>query len=159
MRIGIGYDIHPLKKGLKLVLGGVPIRHSMGLAGHSDADALLHAILDAVLGAMGDGDIGELFPDTDKRFKGVSSLIFAAEVLKRLRKKKLSIGHIDSTVIAQAPRLSPYKVRMRETIARAFGLTASRVGVKAKTNEGFGSVGRKRAIMCLAVVSLKEVRR
>ena len=154
MRTGIGYDIHALKKGRKLILGGVVIPHSKGLLGHSDGDVLLHAIVDAALGAMGEGDIGEYFSDKDSRYKNANSLLFIGKVLNLLRKKKLKIGNIDSTVIAEAPVLTPYKRRMREKIAGAFGVPASRVNVKAKTHEGFGEVGKRQAIACFAVINL-----
>ena len=155
MRVGIGYDIHALKKGRKLILGGVHVPHPKGLEGHSDGDALFHAIVDAALGAMGEGDIGTFFPDTDKRYKGANSLLFAKEVVRLLKKKKLKFENIDSTVIAEAPKLFDFKPKMRENIAKAFGVPVSRVGVKAKTSEGLGPVGKKKAIECLAVVSLK----
>jgi 2-C-methyl-D-erythritol 2,4-cyclodiphosphate synthase len=155
MRVGIGYDIHALKKGRKFILGGVHIPHPKGLEGHSDGDALFHAIVDATLGAMGEGDIGTFFPDTDKRYKGADSLLFVKEVVKLLKKKKLKLEHIDSTVIAEAPKLFDFKPKMRENIAKAFGVPVSRVGVKAKTSEGLGPVGKKKAVECLAVVSLK----
>ncbi len=154
MRVGIGYDIHALKKGRKLILGGVTIPYSQGLLGHSDGDALLHAIVDAALGAMGEGDIGEYFSDNDSQYKNADSLLFVKKVQDLLRKNRLKIGNIDSTVIAERPKLYPYKKKMRETIAAAFRVPVSRVNVKAKTNEGFGEVGKKQAIACFAVVSL-----
>ncbi len=154
MRVGIGYDIHALKKGRKLVLGGVTIPHSQGLFGHSDGDALLHAIVDAALGAMGEGDIGEYFSDKDARYKNADSLLFVKKIRLLLSVKKLKIGNIDSTVIAEEPKLYPYKNKMKEKIAAAFGIPAARVNVKAKTHEGFGEIGKKRAIACFAVVHL-----
>ena len=154
MRIGIGYDIHAIKKGRKLILGGLAIPHSKGLLGHSDGDVLLHAIVDAVLGAMGEGDIGEYFSDKDSRYKNADSGLFVKKVRDLLRKKKWQVGNIDSTVIAEEPKLGPYKKRIRDRIAVAFGIRASRVNVKAKTHEGFGEIGKKQAIACFAVVSL-----
>ena len=156
MQVGIGYDIHALKKGRPLILGGVTVPHPKGLSGHSDGDALLHAIVDAALGAMGAGDIGDHFPDTDVRTRNAASSLFVKKVRGLLKMKKLKIGHIDSTVIAEAPRLGPYKGKMREKIAAAFGIAESRVNVKAKTHEGFGELGKKRAIACFAVVSLRR---
>ena len=154
MRVGIGYDIHALKKGRKLILGGVAISHAKGLLGHSDGDALLHAVVDAALGAMGEGDIGEHFSDKECRTKNADSVLFVKKVRDLLKRKKLKIGNIDSTVIAEEPRLYAYKDRMREKIAAAFRIPAERVNIKAKTNEGFGEVGKKQAIACFAVVSL-----
>jgi len=156
MRVGIGYDIHALRKGRKLVLGGVKIPHPKGLFGHSDGDALLHAIVDAALGAAGLGDIGEHFSDKQARWRGVSSLIFARETAVLLRKKKLRISQIDSIVVLELPKLAPYKTAMRDSIARAFGIEASRVNVKAKTNEGFGPIGKGQAIAAHAVVLLEK---
>ena len=154
MRVGIGYDIHALVKGRKLMLGGVEIPHTKGLLGHSDGDALLHAIVDAALGGMGEGDIGEYFSDKDGRYKDASSLLFVEKVRALLTKKKFKISNIDSTVIAEEPKLYQHKMKMEEKIAGAFGVPVSRVSVKAKTNEGFGAVGKKEAIACYAIVSL-----
>ena len=154
MRVGIGYDIHALKKGRKLILGGVTIPYSKGLLGHSDGDVLLHAIVDATLGAMGEGDIGEYFSDKDDRYKNAGSVLFVDKVRDLLKKKKLKIGNIDSTVIAEEPKLYSYKANIREKIAEVFNILVSNVNVKAKTNEGFGEVGKKQAIACFAVVSL-----
>lgn len=156
MRVGIGYDIHALRKGRKLVLGGVRIPHSKGLFGHSDGDALFHAVVDAALGAGGLGDIGEFFSDQDARWKGVSSVLFARETVRRLRGKKLKVSQIDSVLVMERPRLSPYKRAMRENLARAFGVDVSRVNVKAKTNEGFGPIGKGRAVAATAVVLLER---
>ena len=158
MRIGIGYDIHALKRGRPLILGGVTIPYEKGLVGHSDGDALWHAVIDAVLGAMAEGDIGELFPDTDPRHKGASGAEFAREIVRRLKRRRLRVAHVDAVVVAQAPKLGPYKRRMRERLAKGLGLPVSRVNVKAKTNEGFGEVGKKKAIACHAVVALTPSR-
>ncbi|MBI4353245.1 MAG: 2-C-methyl-D-erythritol 2,4-cyclodiphosphate synthase [Candidatus Omnitrophica bacterium] len=157
MRVGIGYDIHALRKGRKLILGGVEVPFAKGLWGHSDGDVLFHAVTDAVLGAMGEGDMGELFPDHDERYRGASGLFFLRSVRDRLKKRRLKVSHVDATVIAEAPRLSAYKGKMRENAARGLGLSLSQVGIKAKTNEGFGAVGAKQAIACFAVASLEEV--
>ncbi len=154
MRVGIGYDIHALKKGRKLVLGGVTIPFSKGLAGHSDADVVLHAIIDAVLGALAEGDIGDHFPDGDARYRGMNSALFVKKVKILLKKRRLRIAHIDTAIIAEAPKLAPYKDRIREKIAKVFEVSPRHVGVKAKTNEGFGLVGKNQAIACLSIVSL-----
>ncbi|MGH7198245.1 MAG: 2-C-methyl-D-erythritol 2,4-cyclodiphosphate synthase [Candidatus Omnitrophota bacterium] len=155
MRVGIGYDIHALKKGRKLILGGVRIPHPKGLLGHSDGDVLLHAICDAVLGAMGEADLGEHFRDTDPKYRGANSMVFVKKVLALLKAKKLRIANVDTTVVAEKPTLSDYKDRMRRNIADAFGLGVSQVGVKAKTSEGLGPVGKGQAIECFAVASLR----
>ncbi len=156
MRVGIGYDIHALRKGRKLVLGGVKIPHSKGLFGHSDGDALLHAIVDAALGAGGLGDIGDHFSDKEARWRGVSSLLFVRETVALLRKKKLRVSQVDSVLILERPKLAPYKKAMRESIARAFGVDVSRVNVKAKTNEGLGPIGKGQAVAATAVVLLEK---
>lgn len=159
MRIGIGYDIHPLKKGYRLVLGGVEIPSDRGLVGHSDGDVVLHAIVDAALGALGEGDIGTLFPDNDPRWKGVQSLTFVKTVRSLLKKKKLAVAHVDSTVVAETPKLSPFRMKIRKKISDSLGVPLGSVGFKAKTNEGFGAIGKCRAMACFSVVSLKEIGR
>jgi 2-C-methyl-D-erythritol 2,4-cyclodiphosphate synthase len=131
------------------------VPYPKGLEGHSDGDALIHAIVDAALGAMGEGDIGDYFSDRDEQFKGANSLLFINKVVALLKKKKLKISSIDAVVIAEAPKLSAYKDAMKKVIAKAFAVPVSRVGIKAKTNEGFGDIGKKKAIACYAVVSLK----
>ena len=156
MRIGIGYDIHALKRGRRLVLAGVTVPFTKGLEGHSDGDAVYHAIIDAAFGAAAGGDIGDLFPDTDARHRGADSRIFVKKAVQELRRKKMKIVHIDSIVLAEAPKLGPHKESMRKNIARDFGVPLARVGLKAKTNEGFGPVGRGQAIACHAVVLVKE---
>lgn len=153
-RIGEGWDVHALAVGRKLVIGGVDIPFHMGLLGHSDADVLLHAITDALLGAAALGDIGTHFPDTDARFKGADSLLLLTETARRVREKGFEIGNIDSTVIAQAPKLMPFIPAMREQIARVLGLTVDQVNVKAKTAEKMGPVGLGQAIEARAVVLL-----
>jgi len=155
LRVGIGYDIHALKKGRKFILGGVEIPFSKGLSGHSDGDVLLHAIVDAVLGAAAEGDIGDYFSDQDERNKGMNSLLFIRKAAGILKKKKLKISNIDAVVIAESPRLSGHKEGMKKVIAKAFGISPAQVGIKAKTNEGFGALGKNQAIACFAVVSLK----
>ncbi len=154
IRIGEGWDIHALVEGRKLILGGVDIAHHKGLLGHSDADALLHAITDALLGAAALGDIGSHFPDTDAQFKGADSAALLGEVARRVRAKGYAIGNVDSTVIAQAPKLAPHIAAMRESIARALSLDVDQVNVKAKTAEKMGPVGEGLAIEARAVVLL-----
>lgn len=153
-RVGIGYDIHRLVEGRKLFIGGVEIPYVRGLLGHSDADVLLHAICDALLGAAAAGDIGERFPDTDERYLNISSAALLQETAALIRQKGFRISQIDSIVIAQEPNLSPFKKQMREKIAAIAGLDRESVSVKAKTNEGLGELGRKEAIAAYAVAAL-----
>lgn len=152
LRIGEGWDIHALMPGRKLILGGVEVPFHLGLLGHSDADALLHAITDALLGAAALGDIGTLFPDTDARFLGADSRFFLTAAAQRVRSQGFEIGNIDSTVIAQAPRLMPFIPAMRTHIAQTLGLALDQVNVKAKTAERMGPVGQGQAIEARAVV-------
>jgi 2-C-methyl-D-erythritol 2,4-cyclodiphosphate synthase len=158
LRIGEGWDIHALAPGRKLVVGGVEIAFERGLLGHSDADVLLHAITDALLGAAGLGDIGRHFPDTDERFRGADSLLLLAEAARRVRAQGFQIGNIDSTVIAQAPKLAPYIDAMRERIASAVDLAPASVNVKAKTAEKLGPVGEGLAIEARAIVLLRPAK-
>ena len=153
-RIGEGWDIHALVPGRKLIIGGVEIPHSMGLLGHSDADVLLHAITDALLGGAALGDIGRHFPDTDAQFKGADSVQLLVEAARRVRATGLEIGNIDSTVIAQAPKLAPHIPAMCARIAQALGLAPDQVNVKAKTAEKMGPVGQLQAIEARAAVLL-----
>ena len=153
-RIGEGWDTHALVPGRKLILGGVEVPHTMGLLGHSDADVLLHAIIDALLGAAGLGDIGKHFPDTDVRFKCADSMALLLETARLLTEQGLRIGNIDSTVIAQAPKLATHIPAMREKIALVLGLDAGRVNVKAKTAEKLGPVGQGLSMEARAVVLL-----
>ena len=153
-RIGEGWDTHALVPGRKLIIGGVEIPHTVGLLGHSDADVLLHAITDALLGAAGLGDIGSHFPDTDARFKGADSTVLLAEVGRLLMERGYRIGNIDSTVIAQAPKLAPHIPAMCRRIAQVLGLAPEQVNVKAKTAEKLGPVGEGRAMEARAVVLL-----
>ena len=158
LRIGEGWDIHALVAGRPLVLGGVTIPHTHGLLGHSDADALLHAITDALLGAAALGDIGRHVPDTDERFRGADSLALLAEAASRVREAGFVIVNVDSTIVAQAPKMAPHIPAMCERIARALGVPVSRVNVKAKTAEKMGPVGEGRAIearaVCLCLLQL-----
>jgi 2-C-methyl-D-erythritol 2,4-cyclodiphosphate synthase len=153
-RIGEGWDTHALVPGRPLIIGGVTVPHSTGLLGHSDADVLIHAIIDALLGAAGLGDIGGLFPDTDARFRGADSVVLLRETGRLLAERQLRIGNIDSTVIAQAPKLASYIPAMRERIAQTLGLDTSRVNVKAKTAEKLGPVGQGLSMEARAVVLL-----
>lgn len=154
IRIGEGWDIHALVEGRRLMLGGVEIPYDKGLLGHSDADALLHAITDALLGAAAMGDIGSHFPDTDARFKGADSAVLLAEAARRVREKGFAIGNVDSTVIAQAPKLAPHIASMRARIADVLGVDVDQVNVKAKTAEKMGPVGEGLAMEARAVVLL-----
>jgi 2-C-methyl-D-erythritol 2,4-cyclodiphosphate synthase len=153
-RIGEGWDVHALVPGRPLIIGGVTIPHTMGLLGHSDADVLLHAITDALLGAAALGDIGRHFPDTDERFKGADSSVLLAEAMRRVRAAGFEVGNIDSTVIAQAPKLAPHIAAMGESIARTLGVAVQQVNVKAKTAEKLGAVGQGLSIEARAVVLL-----
>jgi 2-C-methyl-D-erythritol 2,4-cyclodiphosphate synthase len=153
-RIGEGWDVHALVPGRPLIIGGVTIPHAVGLLGHSDADVLLHAITDALLGAAALGDIGRHFPDTDPRFKGSDSLVLLTEVARRVREAGFQIGNVDSTVVAQAPRLGPHIPAMCERIAQALGVPAGCVNVKAKTAEKLGPVGQGLSIEARAVALL-----
>ncbi|MBR6563475.1 MAG: 2-C-methyl-D-erythritol 2,4-cyclodiphosphate synthase [Clostridia bacterium] len=156
LRIGQGYDVHRLVEGRKLILGGVEIPHETGLLGHSDADVLLHAISDALLGAAALGDIGRHFPDTDEKYKGINSLILLSEVGKLLDKEGFTINNIDATVIAQAPKLAPHIDKMRQNIASALELDVEYVSVKATTEEGLGFTGMKQGIAASAVCIINE---
>jgi len=155
-RVGLGFDSHRFTPGRPLVLGGVPIDHDAGLAGHSDGDAVLHAVTDAILGALAAGDIGEHFPDSDPQWAGVDSSRFVEHAVKLAAGRGLIVGNCDVTVLAERPKLGPHKQRMRERIAALLGVDASAVSVKAKTGEGMGFVGAGEGLAALAVVSLRE---
>lgn len=156
MRIGHGYDVHKLVEGRKLIVGGVDIPYELGLLGHSDADVLLHAVSDAILGAAALGDIGGMFPDTDEKWKGADSLVLLEAVVKRVNDEGYFIENIDSTLIAQQPKMKPYILSMRENIANACGIDVSQVSVKATTEEQLGFTGRKEGISAHAVILLKN---
>jgi len=156
MRIGFGYDVHPLVEGRKLILGGVEIPFEKGLEGHSDADVLLHAICDGILGALGEGDIGMHFPNTDPRWKGISSLRILEDVASKLPEKFFLVENLDSTVIAENPKIGPYIPRMAEQIARALRIAPEQVNIKATTSENLGFIGEGKGIAAYAVVLLKE---
>lgn len=154
VHVGIGYDVHELVAGRRLVLGGVDIPHAKGLDGHSDADALLHAITDAVLGAIGEVDIGHLFPNTDPSWKNAPSRIFVEEAARRVRARGGRIVNIDASLIAEQPKIYPHLAAMKANIAAALGLDVRKVGVKATTNERMGFVGREEGIAAMAVAAV-----
>ncbi|MBQ8382905.1 MAG: 2-C-methyl-D-erythritol 2,4-cyclodiphosphate synthase [Clostridia bacterium] len=154
LRIGHGYDVHRLVEGRALIIGGVEVPSPVGLLGHSDADVLTHAVMDAVIGALGLGDIGRHFPDTDPRFKGADSLMLASHICDLMKERGFRIGNIDATVIAQAPKLAPYIAQMRENLACTFQTVVDRVNVKATTEEKLGFTGAKEGIASHAVCLL-----
>ena len=156
MRIGIGYDIHPLVPGRPLILGGVEIPFEQGLDGHSDADVLTHAVIDAVLGAAGEGDIGHHFGVSDPRYEGVRSLDLLAESWRRLEAKGFRVGNVDATVVAEAPRLGPHLRGMTAELAQVLNMEAARINIKPTTAKGLGPLGSGEGIACLAVVLLIE---
>ena len=156
MRIGTGYDVHRLTEGRKLILGGVEIPYEKGLSGHSDADVLVHAVMDALLGAAALPDIGELFPDSDPRFEGADSLQLLFEVRAMLSRKGYRVENVDATVIAERPKLSPYKKEMIRNVAKTLGIPESSVNVKATTEEGLGFTGKGEGIAAVAVCLLTE---
>lgn len=156
MRIGQGYDVHRLKEGRKLILGGVEIPYEKGLLGHSDADVLIHAVMDALLGAAALGDIGQHFPDTDDAYRGISSIELLKEVGRLLKEHHYQIENIDATIIAQRPKLAPYRPKMAENMALALGIKAGQISVKATTEEGLGFTGRGEGIASQAIALLTE---
>ena len=156
MRIGHGYDVHRLVEGRKLIIGGVEIPHEKGLLGHSDADVLSHAISDALLGALAMGDIGHLFPDNDPAFEGADSLWLMSQIVPIIKNKGYKISNIDSTVIAQAPKLAPHIIKMRENIANTLGIDIGDVSIKATTEEGLGFSGEKLGIAAHAICLLEK---
>ena len=158
LRIGHGYDVHAFAEGRRLVLGGVDIPHSRGLAGHSDADVLAHALMDALLGAQREGDIGQLFPDTDPAYEGADSLLLLGCVANLVRERGYAILDVDCTVAAQAPKLASHREEMRRRMAEAMGVDVGQVGVKATTTERLGFVGREEGIAAWAVALLDDGR-
>lgn len=156
MRVGHGYDVHRLTEGRKLILGGVEIPHEKGLLGHSDADVLVHAVMDALLGALALGDIGKHFPDTSADYLNADSCMLAEQVAALIRKEGWSIGNIDATVLAQAPKLAPYIPQMRERVARALSISTDRISIKATTEEKLGFTGEKLGIAAHAVCLLQK---
>ncbi len=158
MRIGQGYDIHPLREGRALILGGVTIPHSHGLDGHSDADALTHAVCDALLGAMGEGDLGTRYPASNPAFKDLSSLLMLDNVVQTLMEKNYELVNLDTVICAQAPKLAPYLKPMQESIARTLNVDASQVNIKVKSGEGIGMIGREEGIAVLAVCLIQSLK-
>lgn len=158
MRVGFGYDVHRLAAGRALVLGGVRIPYELGLLGHSDADVLTHAIMDALLGAAGEGDIGRHFPDSDPQYKGISSLVLLSRVTRLLTRKGLAVGNIDAVIVAQAPRLAPYIDEMKSSIAASMQTEPDRVNIKATTTEGLGFTGTGEGIAAYAVAVVLPAR-
>ncbi|MGE4357423.1 MAG: 2-C-methyl-D-erythritol 2,4-cyclodiphosphate synthase [Candidatus Omnitrophota bacterium] len=156
MRIGLGYDIHRLVKGRKLFLGGVEIPFKKGLLGHSDGDVILHAVSDALLGAMGKGDIGEYFPDNEPRYKNISSEKIMNKIFNLALRSGLKVINLDITLIAEAPRISLYKTKMKENISRILKISVDNINIKATTNEGMGFIGKGEAIACFAVVLVEK---
>jgi 2-C-methyl-D-erythritol 2,4-cyclodiphosphate synthase len=154
VHVGIGYDVHALATGRRLVLGGVEIPHSKGLEGHSDADALMHAICDAVLGALGEADIGHFFPNTDPRWKGAPSRIFLEEAARQVQSRGGRIVNVDATVLAEAPRIYPHIAQMKANVAAALQVSIRQVGIKATTNETLGFIGRQEGIAAMAVAAV-----
>jgi len=155
-RVGTGFDAHRLVDGRPLMLGGVHVAHPRGLEGHSDGDCLLHAVCDAILGALGEGDMGRHFPSTDARWKGVASLRFLEDVAGLLRERGYALGNLDATVIAQSPALAPHLAAMRDRIAQALAAPVDAVSVKAKSTDGLGALGRSEGIAAQAVVLLQR---
>ena len=154
-RVGIGYDVHQLKAGRPLILGGVVIEHNTGLDGHSDADVLMHAICDALLGAIGEGDIGSFFPPSDPQWKNAPSKIFLEEAARQIAKRNGQLINVDAMLIAEAPKITPHIPAMKENIATALGIAADAVGVKATTNETMGFIGRREGMAAHAVASVE----
>ncbi|HHU64043.1 MAG TPA: 2-C-methyl-D-erythritol 2,4-cyclodiphosphate synthase [Clostridiales bacterium] len=154
MRIGVGYDVHAMVEGRRLVLGGVDIPFQRGLLGHSDADVLVHSIIDALLGAMALGDIGQHFPDTDPKYKDISSLRLLETVKEKLKINGLKVGNIDASLVMEKPKISPYIMKMRKNISSVLGIDISRVNIKATTTEGLGFTGTGEGVACYSVVLL-----
>ncbi len=154
--VGIGYDSHRLEDGRRLVIGGVELEHERGLAGHSDADVLAHALIDALLGAAGMGDIGEHFPDTDERWRDANSMGLLAQVVASIRERGIDVVNVDCTLVMERPKLGQHRAAIRESLASTLAIDAQRVNVKASTGEGIGFVGRGEGVAALAVASLRE---
>ncbi|MBI5700700.1 2-C-methyl-D-erythritol 2,4-cyclodiphosphate synthase [Candidatus Saganbacteria bacterium] len=156
MRIGFGYDAHKLAAGRKLILGGVEIPNEKGLLGHSDADVLLHAIIDALIGAMGEGAIGDFFPDTDPKYKGISSLVLLSKVGEALAKSEMLINNIDTTLVCEEPKIKPYVNQIKENIARILNIEEGKINIKGKTEEKMGFTGRKEGISAYAIALIHK---
>ncbi len=157
MRIGQGYDIHPLRQGRALILGGVPIPHSHGLDGHSDADALTHAVCDALLGAMGEGDLGTRYPSSNPAFKDLSSLLMLENIVEMLKEKQFCLVNLDTVICAQAPKLAPYMAAMQESLARVLKVDFQQVNIKVKSGEGIGMIGRAEGIAVMAICLIQSL--
>lgn len=157
MRVGLGYDVHKLVEGRKLIIGGVDVPHEKGLLGHSDADVLVHAVMDSILGALALGDIGKHFPDTDERYKGADSIKLLEFVYNLIKEKGYVIGNIDCTIIAQSPKMAPHIMSMRENIAKALNTDIENINVKATTEEGLGFTGKKEGIASQSICMLVKV--
>jgi len=157
MRIGQGYDIHPLREGRALILGGITIPHSRGLDGHSDADALTHAVCDALLGAMGEGDLGTRYPASNLAYKDLSSLLMLENVVQTLTKMKYGLVNLDTIICAQAPKLAPYMKAMQDSLARVLQVESHQVNIKVKSGEGIGMIGREEGIAVLAVCLIQSL--
>ncbi|OUO79722.1 2-C-methyl-D-erythritol 2,4-cyclodiphosphate synthase [Blautia sp. An249] len=156
MRVGMGYDVHKLTEGRDLILGGVPIPYEKGLLGHSDADVLIHAVMDALLGAAALGDIGKHFPDTDPKYKGISSMLLLEETARLLKEQGYAIGNIDATIIAQRPKMAPHIPQMRENLAKCLGISQAQVNIKATTEEGLGFTGNGQGISSQAICLIEK---
>jgi 2-C-methyl-D-erythritol 2,4-cyclodiphosphate synthase len=152
LRVGIGYDAHPLVKGRDLILSGLKIPFEKGLAGHSDADVVCHAVADAILGAMAEGDIGKHFPDTDPKYRHISSLILLEKVAEILNERKGKVSNLDVTIIAERPKLAPFTDKMRENLGRVLGTSVSGLSLKCSTNNGLGFIGKGEGMACIAIV-------
>ena len=157
MRIGYGYDVHPLGPNRKLILGGIEVPHTRGLLGHSDSDVLVHAVCDALLGAMGEGDLGRHYPSSDPKYKGISSLKLLEDVMAKLNAKGYRVGNIDTVIVAQAPRLGPHLSAMQKKIAETAGINPDLVNVKVKSGEGLDAVGHEEAMIAHAVCLIEPV--
>ena len=157
MRIGYGYDVHPLGPNRKLILGGIEVPHTKGLLGHSDSDVLVHAVCDALLGAMGEGDLGRHYPSSDPKYKGISSLKLLEDVMEKLNAKGYRVGNIDTVIVAQAPRLGPHLPAMQKKIAETAGINPDLVNVKVKSGEGLDAVGHEEAMIAHAVCLIEPV--
>ncbi|MCM8758061.1 MAG: 2-C-methyl-D-erythritol 2,4-cyclodiphosphate synthase [Candidatus Omnitrophica bacterium] len=155
-KVGLGYDIHPLIEGRKLILGGIEIPYSRGLLGHSDGDALIHAICDALLGALHKGDLGEHFPDYEPQYQGIQSSYLLSKVKEWVKEENFEITYIDTVIIAQEPHLGPFKLQIQKKISEILEISLDRINIKAKTSEGLTEIGRKEAIACWAVALIKE---
>ncbi|MEM9400513.1 MAG: 2-C-methyl-D-erythritol 2,4-cyclodiphosphate synthase [Verrucomicrobiota bacterium] len=154
-RVGIGYDVHPFAEGRECYLGGVKIEYEKGLEGHSDADVLIHAIADALLGCIGEGDIGYHFPNNDPQWKDVRSTVFLEHIAKMYKERSVTINNVDATVIAEAPKILPHLENMRKTLSEPLGITTQQITVKATTNEKMGFIGRKEGVAAMAVASVE----